>query len=952
MTYIKKLVMQGFKSFSKKTEVPLENTLNVIIGPNGSGKSNISDALCFVLGRLSIKSMRASKAANLIHNGGKGGSPADLAMVELVMDNINGTFPISAQEVSISRTVKKNGSSVYRINGAAKTRQEVLELMAQAGIDPNGFNIIMQQEISKFIEMHHEERRQIVEQVAGISVYEDKKHKSLLELGRTDEKIKEVGTILHERASYLKNLNKERSEALNHEKLKKSIEKDKAALLFRKLEDKRKEGDHVNKSIDEKENSVSKIKANLQDTESKKEALSEEIKGINQHIESSSGIEQGKLQKQIAEDKVEVATLSVRLENFNQQLEEMDKRKEQLNKEIKQNTKDVEDVKNSLPKDVKKMLSARTESFSSIEEKKTKLDSLKTESANIENTIKNKKYHYSYLVQRINDLHSKIEELSKHVPKERENVDDVLRKLTKHTKELSELEGKKHTFLDSASGHKREIFLLEKLKKDIKELDSCPVCLRNVTKDHVSKVHSNADSDIKKLQKKLDDATKSHLNAEDRILKLKDITNSLRETENKLKIVLINEKNLSEKVNERKKIEKERGVLVIELENLDKKNSNLDLEIKKYSNVEKIYSGVKDELREMTKKRDEREKLLLEITLKEKDIERMKHIIKKSVSEKEGLENNVGELEETIKLREKTLKENEQKEKKVYDKFQKLFKKRNDLQEKLSEIEKRFMDQKFKLNSIENEVNVLRVMKAKVDAEIETHDKEFEQFNQFDIESLKLRQSKVEIEARIKRNEDSIIRIGSVNMKALEVYDKVKDEYDKINVKVEQLESEKTQILNIIASIDRKKKVSFLKVFDEINKGFSENMLKLAGKNAYMELENKQSPFEGGVDIVVKLGKGKYLDVNSLSGGERTMAALSLIFAIQEMRPYYFYIFDEIDAALDKRNSERLSGLLKTYIKNAQYIMITHNDSLISDSPVLFGVSMQEGKSKVLSLKI
>ncbi|GAI76584.1 unnamed protein product, partial [marine sediment metagenome] len=125
----------------------------------------------------------------------------------------------------------------------------------------------------------------------------------------------------------------------------------------------------------------------------------------------------------------------------------------------------------------------------------------------------------------------------------------------------------------------------------------------------------------------------------------------------------------------------------------------------------------------------------------------------------------------------------------------------------------------------------------------------------------------------------------------------------------------------------------------------------LGGRESFLELENKEDPFESGINIDVRLGKGKYLDVSSLSGGERTLVALSLLFAIQEYKPYYFYIFDEIDAALDKRNSERLSGLLKNNIRNAQYIVITHNDSLISDSPVLFGVTMQEGKSKVLSLK-
>ena len=110
--------------------------------------------------------------------------------------------------------------------------------------------------------------------------------------------------------------------------------------------------------------------------------------------------------------------------------------------------------------------------------------------------------------------------------------------------------------------------------------------------------------------------------------------------------------------------------------------------------------------------------------------------------------------------------------------------------------------------------------------------------------------------------------------------------------------------------------------------------------------------FEGGINIMIKVAKGKYLDITSLSGGEKTLVALSLIFAIQEFNPYAFYILDEIDAALDKRNSELLSNLLKKYIKTGQYIIISHNDSIITGADILYGVSMNNGISKILSLEV
>ena len=163
MVHIKKLVMQGFKSFAKRTEVVFDKGINVILGPNGSGKSNVSDALCFVLGRLSAKSMRAAKSQNLLFMGSKYVKPAGEAVVELVFDNRDRAFSLDNDEVVLKRIVRRNGQGIYKINDEVKTRAEIIEMLAQAGIDPYGFNIVLQGEISSFIKMQAEERRKVIE---------------------------------------------------------------------------------------------------------------------------------------------------------------------------------------------------------------------------------------------------------------------------------------------------------------------------------------------------------------------------------------------------------------------------------------------------------------------------------------------------------------------------------------------------------------------------------------------------------------------------------------------------------------------------------------------------------------------------------------------------------------------------------------------------------------------
>ena len=192
MTHVQKLFMKGFKSFAKPTELVFGKNFNCCLGPNGSGKSNLMDALTFVLGKTSAKSMRADKSANLIFNGGKKGSGMHEAEVSIYFDNSEKEFPINAATIKLTRIVRENGNSIYKINDETMTRQQVIEALSTASIDPNGHNIILQGDIIHFMDMHPEERRQIIDEIAGISVYEDKKQKALNELERVGQRISDA----------------------------------------------------------------------------------------------------------------------------------------------------------------------------------------------------------------------------------------------------------------------------------------------------------------------------------------------------------------------------------------------------------------------------------------------------------------------------------------------------------------------------------------------------------------------------------------------------------------------------------------------------------------------------------------------------------------------------------------------------------------------------------------
>jgi len=283
-TRITRLTMQGFKSFRKKVSIPFFQGLMVITGPNGSGKTNILDAICFALGRTSIKSLRAGKLHELIYHGSKTYPPADSASVTIWLDNSAKIFPFEEEEISITRKVSKNGMSLFKLNGKTTTREKILEVLSAARIHPDGFNIIMQGDVNEIIEMTPEERRFIIDDISGISQYNEKKEKAKANLEKVEQKLKEVEIIISERMQRLVELENDRNIALRYKHLQKNLETLKASLAKKRylalLEDFKKadsEAMDVETEIIEIEDEIKKVEKDLELAESRREEIANKI---------------------------------------------------------------------------------------------------------------------------------------------------------------------------------------------------------------------------------------------------------------------------------------------------------------------------------------------------------------------------------------------------------------------------------------------------------------------------------------------------------------------------------------------------------------------------------------------------------------------------------------------------------------------------------------------------
>ncbi|KHO46891.1 MAG: chromosome segregation protein [archaeon GW2011_AR4] len=1157
--------MQGFKSFAKHTELIFGDKFNVIVGPNGSGKSNIYDALCFVLGKSSSRSLRAEKAQNLIYNGGKERKPAAAGEVAIYFDNTNKVFPTEEAEVKISRIVKPNGQSTYKINNQKRTRQQILDLLAFAKINPDGYNIILQGDIVHFIDMPPTERREIIEEIAGISVYEEKKQKALGELDKVGEKLKEASIILAERATYLKELKKDRDHALKYKELDDKIKQHKASYLHLMIKQKA-------KSLEKFETGMGafteRIKSLSEKIAKDKEAVASsqaEVKTINEEIERRGEQEQLQLHKQVEELRVTIATSQQQIASHKNEVGRLTARREQLvaskedldkkitglteensayKKRLEGLSKDKEHItlkiaefrkKHSLD-NVSEIERGVEELEKSIEQEQEKAGEWRVKQQELLREKDKIEYQINMVDQRI----AKMDEVEKENKKELENLKqkkDLFKKITvelntilnedsslavqiankrerllQAKEELAKVRVRNAAVTETAKGSAAVNKIIDEKKRfpgvygTVADLGSVPskyaVALERAAGPRLRSIIVDSDKTaadcIRYLKEnKLGHATFLPLNkikgAEERIVspdlikangshglalglidfdkkfknafgyvfgntiivesidvarrigigsaRMVSLDGDLAELSgamqggffSKRSETGFKEKELTENL---QRIEREVDELVMSLEVLEKRRRDNDEKITQHreskhalegdiikeekalhldtddlsasqnqkatlqeelSRIIKEMGGVEDNISSFTKKltdiKIKREQLrgkikelrnpalLAELnTFEHKrtelsesiittdgklrtnesqltnvlvpETEKTEKIIKQLAKEEAGFAQQIGEVEKSIKKLTSDLVAKEEQEKKFYSQFKNLFTKRDKINEQIQKLEVAIIKKEEEIRGVEQQQNASSIEAVRIKAEISGLEEDYKEYH-----GIKVIESKSidDLKADTRNFERSLAAIGSVNMRALEIYEKVEVEYNNLLDKERKLSEEKEEIIGMMNEIDSKKSELFMKTFDLVNTHFQEIFGKLTtkGAQAYLEIEDPEHIFENGVLIKVKITGTRFMDIRSLSGGEKTLTALAFIFAIQEFDPASFYVLDEVDAALDKHNSEQLAQLIQKYAEHAQYITASHNDQIISAADTIYGVSMNEhGMSSVVSLKL
>ena len=373
MVHIKEIKMKGFKSFGVESAVKFDTKFNCLIGPNGSGKSNIIDAILFVLGTRSSKAIRADSLKDLLYSGTGGHKPAEDAYVEIIFDNADYGIPIPEPEISVMRQINKNGS-VYRLNNKRITRTEVLDKLKLAGIDSiNGYNVIAQGQVAEIIGMSGENRRKLLEDIAGTASFDEKKADAIKGLEEAKRRLDELSILVGEIAQQHSVMKAEKIRMERYLELAVEIKSNRAKILAKsisqldeKLENSDKsiqelqakitelEEKHFNEKVNELNSLLEQYEKNVEDINFEIDSIKSELKSIelaNVRLEEElryakneiSSRKHAREQAQIQKEQLET-----KIEKNHKREEELHGELENLNAEYIQVEQDIEQKSDSL----------------------------------------------------------------------------------------------------------------------------------------------------------------------------------------------------------------------------------------------------------------------------------------------------------------------------------------------------------------------------------------------------------------------------------------------------------------------------------------------------------------------------------------------------------------------------------------------------------------------------
>lgn len=975
--YLKSIKAYGFKSFADKTEINFEKNINGIVGPNGSGKSNVVDAVRWVLGEQSIKSLRGDTSTDIIFSGSKSRKALNSASVTLVFDNSDFYLPVEYTEVSVKRIMYRSGENEYYLNNEKCRLKDITNLLTDTGADKESFNIISQGKIDEILSTKPGDRRAVFESAAGVMKYKKRKEEAVKKLERTNLNINRVNDILNELEKNLSTLERQSKDATKYLEVKDILSNLSISLMTSDIT----KLSYETKTLEDDINNLNDEIVSLSNTHSsydidilsKKDKVKELEVSLNE--ERTTLIE---LTKSIEKINADIKLLRLRKEYTS----DIDKEEENLLK-LKE---DVLILENNYKKDkneLEDLSNLSREYLSKEEEIRLKYDNYIVCKNNILKNIDNCNRDINNLEYKINYLESNIEN-NNSIPSSVKNILNHNRLTGSHhivgklitmdntyTNAINISLGASINYLvvDTTSDAKKMVRYLQENKlgrATFLPIDTIkPRYIDSVTLNNLKRYDGFIDiaSNLVKYDSIYQNIINNLLG---NIIITKDINTAVelsRSILNRYKIVTLDGqvinvggsitggsiKKNSNIIEEQYELEK------LKLELITKNKRQVELKSKLEENNTSLELTEKLLMETRTKKNTVDE----EIKNKKESLSNNSNLIedkKREIKNIEVINKDSGdtELEKMLKMYYSAINSKEKLEIKINN----LINSKKELESSIEEIESLSRQDNSLINQKEKRLKELEIKRnttnIKLDNLLIALGDEYNITYEAATSKYKLDMEEEVARERVKELKNEIKEIGSVNIESIEEYKNVKTRYDFLSSQREDLKKAEETLLEIMQEMDEIMKDKFVKTFECIRVEFKKVFREMfKGGEAELVLTEPDNLLETGIEIQA-IPSGKNLkSISLLSGGEKTFTAISLLFAILNVRPVPFCLLDEVEAALDDANVESFGHYLDKYRDKTQFILITHKKKTMEFANTLYGITMQEsGVSKLVSVRL
>jgi chromosome segregation protein len=485
--HLKHLTLQGYKSFADKTEFEFPEGITAIVGPNGTGKSNIADGIRWALGERSMSTLRAKSSADMIFAGGDGRARAGMAEVSLTFDNSDGGLPIEFSEVTISRRAYRSGENEYLINGSQVLLRDIEELLAESSLSERTYTVIGQGLVDAALSLRPQERRALFEEAAGITLYRDRREKTVERLDETERNLDRVHDIIAEVAPRLERLERDAHQVEQHRRLTAHLERlqrtwygyrwgqrqaeleralERASNLEEKLAVRREEASRLNERLSRVRQREGELRASLRDWYHESADLHEQVDQARRELAVSE--ERERLLKTRREELLaEMEPLTAQRDQQAEQVDQLDRRVEELTRRIaarrqrlteveeeaqrkEQAAEDRERKRAQVEQELRQQRSRIERLDQVLAEAREEISRLVSEQAVAEERVRQLESRREAILAELQPLHQEEQEQARQIAEDRARLDELEAALADRKEHLEELEAAWRTFREQA----------------------------------------------------------------------------------------------------------------------------------------------------------------------------------------------------------------------------------------------------------------------------------------------------------------------------------------------------------------------------------------------------------------------------------------------------------------------------------------------------------------------